>query len=116
MEGQTGQGYSLHKTILAHGQELNPNSDGYSKLNVHQLSNVDEALRGERLRYILQKFPLDETQRKAFDRSVQQVVARIHLILGPLGTGKTHSVGHNSRLRVSWYPCAHCRGIKQRAG
>ncbi|KAJ9193203.1 hypothetical protein DTO164E3_8027 [Paecilomyces variotii] len=91
MEGHAREGYSLHKTILAHGQELNPNSDDYFELDIYKLSNVEQDQKEHRLRYILDKFPLDEKQRKAFNRSVRQIVAGIHLIQGPPGTGKTHT-------------------------
>ncbi|KAJ9220017.1 hypothetical protein DTO207G8_5296 [Paecilomyces variotii] len=91
MEGHAREGYSLHKTILAHGQELNPNSDDYFELDIYKLSNVEQDQKEHRLRYILDKFPLDKTQRKAFNRSVRQIVAGIYLIQGPPGTGKTHT-------------------------
>ncbi|KAJ9222120.1 hypothetical protein DTO027B5_5086 [Paecilomyces variotii] len=90
-DAEPRQGYSLQKTIMARGVELNPDGPDYFELSVNQISNVEPSLQEERLAYILQKFPLDETQREAFNRSISRICAGIHLIQGPPGTGKTHT-------------------------
>lgn len=87
--GQEKQGFSLRRMILAHGKELNPSSGEYFTLNITEMSSIPVNLRRERLDYILQKYPLDEVQWTAFQRSTTAICAGIHLIQGPPGTGKT---------------------------
>ncbi len=55
------------------------------------MSKVPAEQQRERLQYILENFPLDETQRAAFDKSTRRICAGIHLIHGPPGTGKTRT-------------------------
>lgn len=58
-DAEPQQGYSLQKTIMAYGVELNPDGADYFELSVNQTSNLRSSLQGEHLAYILQKFPLD---------------------------------------------------------
>ncbi|KAJ9247806.1 hypothetical protein DTO207G8_7809 [Paecilomyces variotii] len=105
MESQLGQGYSLHNTIMARGEELNPHSAGYFELSIHQLSSLDRPTQEMRLAYILQKFPLSESQRRAFDRSIYHICAGVHLIQGPPGTGKTRTAS----VIILALACLHVR-------
>lgn len=66
---------------MTRGIELDPNGPSYFELNVHQISTVEPYLQEERLTYILQKLPLDNSQREAFNRSICHICAGIHLIL-----------------------------------
>lgn len=86
-----GHGYSLKRTILAHGSELSPESELYFELDVREVSVLDQKLKDERLEYIQKKFKLDDSQREAVNKSVFQVVAGIHLVKGPPGNGKTRT-------------------------
>ncbi|CAI7637547.1 unnamed protein product [Penicillium bialowiezense] len=86
-----GHGYSLERTILAHGSELSPESELYFELDVREVSVLDQKLKDERLDYIEKKFKLDNSQRQAVNKSVFQVVAGIHLVKGPPGNGKTRT-------------------------
>ncbi|KAN0081110.1 P-loop containing nucleoside triphosphate hydrolase protein [Elaphomyces granulatus] len=89
--GHHGEGYSLHRTILAHGTELDPRSEHYFELDIYKMSSVPEVEKRKRLGHILQKFPLDKTQRAAFNKSTSAICAGVHLIQGPPGTGKTRT-------------------------
>jgi hypothetical protein len=86
-----GEGYSLRRTILAHGAELDPKSEHFFELDIYKMSSIPEALKEKRLRYILSKFPLDEAQREAFNKSTSAICVGVHLIQGPPGTGKTRT-------------------------
>ncbi|KAN0073983.1 hypothetical protein V8E54_007920 [Elaphomyces granulatus] len=55
------------------------------------MSSVPEVEKRKRLAHILRKFPLDQTQRSAFDKSTSAICAGVHLIQGPPGTGKTRT-------------------------
>jgi hypothetical protein len=60
---QPEHGYSLRRTILAHGTELDPKSEHFFELDIYKMSSIPEALKEKRFQYILGKFPLDEAQR-----------------------------------------------------
>ncbi|KAJ0424603.1 hypothetical protein BJY00DRAFT_309028 [Aspergillus carlsbadensis] len=95
--GQGHHGFSLARTVLAHGTELNPDNEHYFVLDAREIDpplsfdeqqlSVEE--RNHRLEYILEHFQLDEGQRRAFDASVTAITCGIHLTQGPPGTGKT---------------------------
>ncbi|CAG8226330.1 unnamed protein product [Penicillium salamii] len=86
-----GHGYSLKRTILAHGSELSPESKHYFELDVREVSVLDQNVKDERLEYIQKKFKLDSSQLKAVYNSVFRVVAGVHLVKGPPGNGKTQT-------------------------
>jgi AAA domain len=88
---QHKQGYSLRRTILAHGNELDPRSEHYFELDINKMSSVPEEEKRHRLGYILKKYPLDPTQREAFDKATSKICVGVHLIQGPPGTGKTRT-------------------------
>jgi hypothetical protein len=85
------QKFSLRRTILALGSELNPSSSDYMELDIWQMSILSEQEKAERLEYILHHFPLDESQKRAFNQSTRQLIGGLHIIQGPPGTGKTHT-------------------------
>ncbi|KAJ5726812.1 hypothetical protein N7493_005839 [Penicillium malachiteum] len=87
-----GNGFSLKRTILAHGSELDSRSPHYFKLNAMECSKIPADQKRERVNYILDKFPLDESQRVAVEMALFQAVCGIHLIKGPLGNGKTYTI------------------------
>ncbi|GKZ34345.1 hypothetical protein AbraIFM66950_004575 [Aspergillus brasiliensis] len=87
--GNAGQGFSLRRTLLAHGTELEVGNQGHFTFDVRNISTVPAELQQQRLQHICNAFPLDETQRKAFIASLLEVICGISLIQGPPGTGKT---------------------------
>ena len=58
-----GEGYSLRRTILAHGAELDPKSEHFFELDIYKMSSIPEVLKEKRFQYMLGKFSLDEAQR-----------------------------------------------------
>ncbi|KAF7166231.1 hypothetical protein CNMCM6106_002127 [Aspergillus hiratsukae] len=89
LEGKEKQGFSLQRTVLAHGVELDPASDFYFLLDARKISEVPLQQQDERIAYILENFPLDEAQHQAFLKSTFKVTCGVNLIQGPPGTGKT---------------------------
>ncbi|KAJ9197774.1 hypothetical protein DTO164E3_5628 [Paecilomyces variotii] len=79
-DAEPEQEYSLQKTIMAYGVELNPNWADYFELSVNQTYNLQSSLQGEHLAYILQKCPFNSTQRKAFNRSTGHICAEMYII------------------------------------
>ncbi|KAJ5942100.1 hypothetical protein N7516_002268 [Penicillium verrucosum] len=88
---QDEKGYSLRRTILAHGTELAPDSPLAFWLNAQKISTVPDEEKQRRVDYIWHKFPLDESQTTAVQRSVFDVFAGIHLVKSPPGNGKTRT-------------------------
>ncbi|KAF7125947.1 hypothetical protein CNMCM5793_002306 [Aspergillus hiratsukae] len=91
LEGKEKQGFSLQRTVLAHGVELDPASDFYFLLDARKISEVPLQQQDERIAYILENFPLDEAQHQAFLKSTFKVTCGVNLIQGPPGTGKTRT-------------------------
>jgi hypothetical protein len=89
--GNFGQGFSLERTILAHGAELDPASPYHFKLDGTRMSKLEPRICRERVNHVLQVCSLDENQSKAFSSSVTSLVCGISLIQGPPGTGKTRT-------------------------
>ncbi|KAJ5556242.1 hypothetical protein N7494_000157 [Penicillium frequentans] len=87
-----GNGFSMQRTILAHGLELDPSNPHYFEINCKECSVVPGPQQLERVDYILNKYPLDPSQKSAVDKALFRVVAGIHLIKGPPGSGKTRSI------------------------
>ncbi|GAA85870.1 hypothetical protein AKAW_03984 [Aspergillus luchuensis IFO 4308] len=87
--GNQGRGFSLRRTLLAHGTELEEGNQGYFTLDVHQMSPVRPDVQRERIGHLSQTFRLDGAQREAFQASLVRVVCGVSLIQGPPGTGKT---------------------------
>ncbi|RDH36405.1 P-loop containing nucleoside triphosphate hydrolase protein [Aspergillus welwitschiae] len=87
--GNEGQGFSLRRTLLAHGTELEQGNQGYFTLDVRQMSPVPPNLQQERVEYLSHIFRLDEAQKEAFQASLVKIVCGVSLIQGPPGTGKT---------------------------
>jgi hypothetical protein len=88
--GNHGNGFSLQRTVLAHGSELDPSHPDYFVLNVAQLSPLEPEIVQRRLEYIRTVRILDDKQQEGYDKSLTRMVAGLSLILGPPGTGKTH--------------------------
>ncbi|KAJ5362003.1 hypothetical protein N7541_002847 [Penicillium brevicompactum] len=88
---QEEKGYSLRRTILAHGTELATDDRLAFSLNAQKISTVPDEEKQRRVDYIWKKFPLDESQTTAVQRSVFDVFAGIHLVKGPPGNGKTRT-------------------------
>ncbi|KAE8323855.1 P-loop containing nucleoside triphosphate hydrolase protein [Aspergillus sergii] len=86
-----GQGFSLKRTLLGHGSELNPDSPHYFVLDFQTVSPLQPHLQKERLAYIRRLFPLDDAQMAAFVNSTSTVTCGVSLIQGPPGTGKTRT-------------------------
>lgn len=92
-----GMGFSLTRTILGHGTELNPDNEHHFVMDAREIDpplppsgqQLSSQERKHRVDYILRNFRLDEHQRKAFDASVTATTCGIHLVQGPPGTGKT---------------------------
>ncbi|KAG2026812.1 hypothetical protein GB937_001602 [Aspergillus fischeri] len=91
LEGKEGKGFSLRRTVLAHGVELDPHSDFYFRLDACEMSQLPQQQKAERIFYIEKNFPLDEAQREAFLKSTFQITCGVNLIQGPPGTGKTRT-------------------------
>ncbi|CAG8047206.1 unnamed protein product [Penicillium olsonii] len=88
---QGEKGYSLRRTILAHGTELSTDDRSAFWLNAQKISTLRDQEKERRVDYIWEKFPLDQSQTAAVQRSVFQVLAGIHLVKGPPGNGKTRT-------------------------
>ncbi|KAL3448777.1 P-loop containing nucleoside triphosphate hydrolase protein [Aspergillus insuetus] len=94
---QGNHGFSLERTMLAHGTELNPDHEHHFVLDAREIGTLlslgEQQLSTEerdfRLEYIPEHFQLDAGQRRAFDASVTAITCSIHLTQGPPGTGKT---------------------------
>ena len=84
--------FSLQRTILAYGCELDPRSPLYFRMDAKESSDVPVDRMRERVEYIFQKFPLGRSQREAVERAIFHAVAGIHLIKGPPGNGKTRTI------------------------
>ncbi|KAJ5152919.1 uncharacterized protein N7482_009397 [Penicillium canariense] len=87
-----GNGFSMQRTILAHRSELDPSNPHYFEINCKECSIVPGPQQLERVDYILNRYPLDPSQKSAVDKALFKVVAGIHLIKGPPGTGKTRTI------------------------
>lgn len=85
-----GKGFSLLRTVLAHGSELNVGDPNYFLLDAAQMSPLEEHVVSQRLAVLGKSFQLDNTQQDAYMRSVRRIIAGVSLIQGPPGTGKTH--------------------------
>ncbi|GAB1193628.1 hypothetical protein APSETT444_002849 [Aspergillus pseudonomiae] len=86
-----GQGFSLRRTVLGHGSELNPQNPHYFVLDFKSVSPLEPHLQEERLEHIHRLFPLDAAQLQAFVNSTSRVTCGLSLIQGPPGTGKTRT-------------------------
>ncbi|KAJ5784046.1 uncharacterized protein N7518_009723 [Penicillium psychrosexuale] len=84
-----GLGFSLSRTILAHGTELNFTSPDYFILSIEMLSSLPSQIAKERLQYVRNFCHLDPTQEEAFTKSTTAITVGVSLIHGPPGTGKT---------------------------
>lgn len=91
LEGKEKEGYSLKRTVLAHGVELDPASEFYFVLDARKMSEVSSQQQDERIAYIEENFPLDEAQERAFSESTFEITCGVNLIQGPPGTGKTRT-------------------------
>ncbi|RHZ68274.1 DEAD/DEAH box helicase [Aspergillus thermomutatus] len=91
LDGKEKKGYSLERTVLAHGVELDPASDFYFLLDARKMSEVPPEQQDERISYIMKNFPLDEAQHQAFLKSTFEITCGVNLIQGPPGTGKTRT-------------------------
>ncbi|KUL83526.1 hypothetical protein ZTR_10541 [Talaromyces verruculosus] len=100
-----GKGFSLLKTVLAHGFEVDPKHPDYFALDVATMSGLGQDTIQERLNYLERKFTLDDAQRQACRNSVRNIVAGINLVQGPPGTGKTH-------VAVAIIVTVACLGLK----
>jgi ATP-dependent RNA/DNA helicase IGHMBP2 len=89
-QSNKGKGFSLRKTVLAHGSELDPSHSDFFTLSVTDLSPLSAEVIQERLDYMKNVFSLDPTQHEAYNNSLMKIIAGISLIQGPPGTGKTH--------------------------
>lgn len=78
----SGKGFSLHTTLLAHGQEP-------FQLDMMHSDQLSAAEVNERIDMILDMAKLDEGQLEAFKSSTSQIPCGVQLIQGPPGTGKT---------------------------
>ncbi|KAL3485709.1 P-loop containing nucleoside triphosphate hydrolase protein [Aspergillus germanicus] len=89
--GNIGKGFSLERTLLAHGNELDLTSPYHFKLDGTTMSKLEPRICQERVDHILEVCSLDDNQLKAFLSSVTNIVCGISLIQGPPGTGKTRT-------------------------
>ncbi|KAL3458216.1 hypothetical protein BJX64DRAFT_292372 [Aspergillus heterothallicus] len=90
-------GFSLTRTLLAHGTELIPGNPNHFVMDAVRLDpplhdneqplSIEE--RQRRIDFILKCFPLDIVQMEAFDGAVRSLTCGVKLIQGPPGTGKT---------------------------
>ncbi|KAJ6103638.1 hypothetical protein N7486_003860 [Penicillium sp. IBT 16267x] len=87
-----GNGFSMQRTILAHGLELDRSNPHYFEINCKECSIIPGPQQLERVDYILNRYPLDPSQKSAVDKALFKVVAGIHLIKGPPGNGKTRLI------------------------
>ncbi|KAK9853778.1 uncharacterized protein MYU51_005241 [Penicillium brevicompactum] len=111
---QDAKGYSLQRTILAHGTELATDDRLAFWLNAQKISTVPDEEKQRRVDYIWKKFPLDESQTTAVQRSVFDVFAGIHLVKGPPGNGKTRTTVVILLMLVSLnLPVLICAGSNQ---
>ncbi|KAL4879445.1 P-loop containing nucleoside triphosphate hydrolase protein [Aspergillus karnatakaensis] len=101
--GNEQQGFSLQKTMLAHGTELSPDNEGYFFMDARTMGNSCLQLSREeidhRIQYISAALRLDEPQMKAFRASVLEMKCGLSLIQGPPGTGKSTT---SSRIALAW--------------
>ncbi|KAJ5225297.1 hypothetical protein N7468_006522 [Penicillium chermesinum] len=84
-------GFSLLRTVLSHGVEMNPESPLCFELSIKDLSPLPPKEASSRLQMV-QKFfedKLDKSQRKAVRLSVERLRGGLSIIVGPPGTGKT---------------------------
>jgi hypothetical protein len=89
--GNFGQGFSLKRTLLAHGSELNPRSPYHFVLDATTMSRLDPRRRQERVDHVLEICRLDENQLQAFRSSVTRIVCGISLVQGPPQIGETRT-------------------------
>ncbi|QKX58552.1 uncharacterized protein TRUGW13939_05677 [Talaromyces rugulosus] len=85
-----GAGFSLLRTVLAHGSEVNTQDPNYFVLDTAKMSGLEEHVIRDRLAVLEKTFQLDDTKRQAYTSSVRTIVAGVSIIQGPPGTGKTH--------------------------
>ncbi|KAL4885518.1 P-loop containing nucleoside triphosphate hydrolase protein [Aspergillus karnatakaensis] len=85
------RGFSSKRTMLADGTELNPKHCDYFILDACKISTVPQEQQQARIRFILEKYPLDAAQLEAFQAAVTRIVCGLCLIQGPPGTGKTRT-------------------------
>jgi hypothetical protein len=83
------QGYSLRKTVLGHGREVDHYSSDYFELDPRQISSIEQAKQNTYLKHIEKLVPLDGQQTEAVRKSTVAIPGRVHLVVGPPGTGKT---------------------------
>ncbi|KAL3451015.1 AAA domain-containing protein [Aspergillus insuetus] len=89
--GNFGQGFSLKRTLLAHGSELGPRSPYHFVLDATTMSKLDPRRRQERVDHVLEICRLDENQSQAFWSSVTRIVCGISLVQGPPRVGETRT-------------------------
>lgn len=87
--GNWARGFSLHRTVLAHGCELDPSHGSFFKWNVLEETNLDLETAQWRINFIKKVCRLDTTQLEAYHRSLFYMVAGMSLVQGPPGTGKS---------------------------
>ncbi|KAJ5947740.1 P-loop containing nucleoside triphosphate hydrolase protein [Penicillium verhagenii] len=83
------KGFSLHKTLLAHGREMDTCNPGYFQLNMMQSNQLSASEVDTRIQRILDLAKLDQCQLDAFRASTSRIPGGLQLIQGPPGTGKT---------------------------
>lgn len=83
------RGFSLKKTVLAHGREMDPHGHGFFALDMRQHSALEASVKELRIKHILEKATLDPFQLEAFTKSTTAIPGGVMLIQGPPGTGKT---------------------------
>jgi hypothetical protein len=85
-----GQGFSLHRTVLAHGCELDPSHGSFFKWSVLERTSLDLETAKWRINSIKKACRLDKTQLEAYENSLFYMIAGMSLVQGPPGTGKSH--------------------------
>ncbi|CRG89918.1 hypothetical protein PISL3812_06957 [Talaromyces islandicus] len=84
------RGFSLHRTVLAHGCELDPSHESFFKWSILERTSLDLETAKWRINSIKKACRLDTTQLEAYEKSLFYMVAGMSLVQGPPGTGKSH--------------------------
>ncbi|RDW81349.1 uncharacterized protein DSM5745_04906 [Aspergillus mulundensis] len=88
-EENARRGFSLRRTVLAHGEELSPESPYYFLLDAtNGMSTVPQPVWEERLEYLKTHFKLDSAQEVAFNASVRAIKCGLSLFQGSDGSGR----------------------------
>ncbi|KAL5340554.1 P-loop containing nucleoside triphosphate hydrolase protein [Aspergillus crustosus] len=99
LENKGELGFSLTRTLLGHGSELNPDNEHYFVMDARLIdpprssgvSSLSTETRLARLKHIQECFKLDKAQQEAFYASVTAMVCGVSLVQGLPRTGRTRT-------------------------